>query len=163
MSKANRKISLSALFLVLGLGLVGWAIPLGGSTDGAQEAESAANGPRPVDDDMHHFMEYVFQPNYKRLKTGMANEPKDKNGWKAIKGDALTLAEGANLLLMRAPEEDADQWRTLSVAVRTSGSDLYQAARKSNYAVAREAYVKMLKQCNACHVQFADGEHQLRP
>jgi hypothetical protein len=83
--------------------------------------------------------------------------------WKGIKGDALTLAECANLLSMRAPDEDAPQWRKLSDTVRTHGAELYQAARKSDYTTARKAYVEMLDNCNACHQKFADGEHQLKP
>jgi len=118
---------------------------------------------KPVDDDMHHFMEYVFEPNYKRLKAGLAANPKDKSGWKSIKGDSLTLAEGANLLLLRSPEKNADDWRKLSVDVRRFGGEVYQAARKADYTAARKSYVAMLRCCNSCHKQFADGEHQLKP
>lgn len=131
--------------------------------DAAMGDDTTAAAPQPVDDSMHHFMEYVFEPNYKRLKVGMADEPADKAAWKAIKGDALTLAEGANLLLFRAPEEGAEQWRQLSVAVRQHGGELYQAARQSDYTTARKAYLTMLNNCNQCHKQFADGEHQLTP
>ena len=46
--------------------------------------ESAGSSP-PVADDMHHFMEYVFEPNYMRLKAKMAEAPKDKKAWNAIK------------------------------------------------------------------------------
>ena len=120
-------------------------------------------GPQPVDDSMHHFMEYVFEPNYKRLKASLASEPKDKQAWKGIKGDALTLAEATNLLMVRGPKQNGYAWAPLSVAVRTHGSELYQAARKSDYAAARKAYTTMLTNCNACHKQYADGKHQLKP
>ena len=79
------------------------------------------------------------------------------------RGDSLTLAESANLLLIRVPDEGAHEWRKLSVAVRAHGGELYQAARKSDYTAARKAYVMMLNKCNTCHEQFADGEHQLEP
>lgn len=116
-----------------------------------------------VDDDMHHFMEYVFEPNYKRLKKAMADRPGQKQVWKQIKGDALTLAECANLLMLRAPEENPGEWKKLSVAVREQGGWLYQAARKADYSQARVAYTGMLQRCNTCHQKFADGEHQLEP
>jgi len=163
MIKASKTITRGAPFVVISLAAFGWVLAIGDSSVGSQDAKFVARIPRPVDDDMHHFMEYVFEPNYKRLKAGMADEPKDKKAWKAIKGDALTLAECANLLLMRALDENADEWRRLSVAVRAHGSELYQAARKSDYTVAHKAYLNMLKKCNTCHTQFADGEHQLRP
>ena len=162
MTQTSKTIGLSAS-LVITLCAFGWALSSDDTSAGAPDAKVAAIMPRPVANDMHHFMEYVFEPNYKRLKAGMADEPKSKKAWKAIKGDALTLAECANLLLIRVPDEGADEWRKLSVAVRSHGDELYQAARKSNYASARNAYRNMLTKCNACHKQFADGKHQLQP
>lgn len=163
MSILPRNTRLSVLFIVLSLVVVACVMMRADFSARASEASAAAIQPQPVDDSMHHFMEYVFEPNYKRLRVSMADEPADKQVWKAIKGDALTLAESANLLLMRTPEEDADTWRELSATVRGHGSDLYQAARKSDYAAASKAYTTMLKSCNACHDHFADGEHQLEP
>ena len=116
---------------------------------------------KPVEDDMHEFMEYAFQPTYKRLKASMAEEPKDSNGWRPIKADSLILAEGGNLLLMRS-EGDVD-WDKFAVAVRRAGGKLYQSARKKDYAAAKTNYAAMLENCNACHQQFADGKHQLTP
>lgn len=135
----------------------------------AAEAEAASPNeevsmkPKPVVDSMHQFMEYVFEPSYKLLKTNMAAAPKDKQGWKPVKAGALTLAEGGNLLLMRAPDEDAKKWNELSVAVRERAGELYQAARGQNYPAAGKHYRVMLESCNACHQHFADGEHQLKP
>ena len=117
----------------------------------------------PVEDDMHEFMEYVFQPTYRRLKSQMAKSPKDKQVWKAIKSDALILAEGGNLLLLRKPPKDADDWKGYSLAVRASGSRLYDAGRKQDAAVASKHYRSMLENCNACHKQFAKGRYQLKP
>lgn len=133
------------------------------TTAQAEDLKPVPRVPAPVDESMHHFMEYVFEPNYKRLKVSMASEPEDRAIWKAIKGDSLTLAESANLLLLRAPKEDKDMWQVFSLAVRGTGGELYQAARKSDYAAAHKAYTRMLQHCNACHKEFADGKHQLTP
>ncbi|MFT4587790.1 MAG: hypothetical protein ACI9VS_000463 [Candidatus Binatia bacterium] len=122
-----------------------------------------APGPKPVEDSMHEFMEYVFEPGYKRLKKNMAAEPKDKNSWKAIKGDALALAEATNLLFQRKPEKDSEAWVTHAATARTKGAAFYAAARKRDYAAATKTYQAMLQSCNACHKQFAEGKHQLKP
>jgi hypothetical protein len=61
------------------------------------------------------------------------------------------------------PKENAGDWQKLSVETRTAGGEFYQAARAADYAKALEAYRGMLKRCNSCHDQFADGEHQLKP
>lgn len=163
MSKPSITAGLCALFLFISLVAFLAYLTTSDATIGAPQANSSAVRPHPVDDDMHHFMEYVFEPNYKRLKAAMADDPLDMKAWKAIKGDALTLAECANLLLMRAPDEDPDQWRMLSIAVRTHGGELYQAARNSDENAARRSYDNMLNNCNTCHRNFAGGEHQLQP
>lgn len=133
-------------------------------TANQDKAEPAANPeaiPVPVDDDMHHLMEYVFEPAYKRLKKSVATEPKDKAGWSAIKEDTLTLAESSNLLLHRLPEEDQKDWIKMAVEVRTEGGKLYQSARAKKFDQVTVEFSRLLKSCNACHDKFADGEHQL--
>lgn len=159
------KISLgNATFGVLLLGGALAAISAGPlMTARAESPSKSAAQPQPVEKDMHEFMEYVFQPTYKRLKLVMATAPADNAAWKGIKADSLILAEGGNLLLSRAPEKDAAAWNEISAAVREAGGQLYQAAKKKDYAAARPHYELMLKKCNACHDQFADGEHQLSP
>ena len=111
---------------------------------------------------MHEFMEYVFEPPYKRLRTAMASDP-DNAGWKAIKSDSLILAEAGNLLLLRHPEDNEASWREHSVAVRDLGKEFYTAARKKDYAAAKKGYTVLLQKCNSCHDKFAGGEHQLKP
>lgn len=133
------------------------------STTAHADTPTTQSQPQPVDKDMHEFMEYVFQPTYKRLKQAMAAEPADKSIWKGIKSDSLILAEGGNLLLLRKPQEDAASWDELSSSMRESGSLLYQSAKKKDYPAARQHYELMLKKCNACHDKFAGGEHQLSP
>ncbi|MBI1310068.1 hypothetical protein GC176_02085 [bacterium] len=117
----------------------------------------------PVEPSMHEFMEYVFQPPYKRLHAVMATEPADNAAWKAIKSDALILAEAGNLLLIRHPDENDQAWREHSAEVRELGGAFYQAARKKDYSAAKEQYSAMLQKCNSCHRIFADGKYQLTP
>lgn len=117
----------------------------------------------PVESDMHEFMEYVFQPTFNRLKPAMGAEPTNNQAWKSIKAESLILAEGGNLLLVRQPKEDAADWVKYSLQVREFGGGLYRAAIAKNYATARKNYESMVKSCNACHQQFAGGEHILTP
>jgi len=147
----------------------GWSVWGPSSVARAENVQQDDPAPRAVDPSMHEFMEYVFEPAYKRLKVDMAKKPADRRGWKGIKGDAMTLAEGGNLLLHRLPEKtnaantkNAD-WTKYSVQVRKHGGDLYRAAKKMDYETATASYKTMLTSCNACHTQFADGKHQLKP
>ena len=127
-----------------------------------EAADDATSDGKPlaVEKSMHEFMEYYFQPTYLRLKSTMAAAPADNQGWKAIKSDSLILAEGGNLLLGR---KDPAKWNEFSIAVRESGHELYRFARKKDFAQARQAYERMLTNCNSCHKQFAGGKHILAP
>jgi hypothetical protein len=121
------------------------------------------DGIQPVEDSMHEFMEYVFQPAYLRLKATMAAAPADNKGWKAIKSDALILAESCNLLFGRAPEDKAADWKGHAKAAREKGGQLYAAAKAKDFAATGTAWKTMLESCNACHKQFEDGKHILQP
>ncbi len=147
---------------LLGLCCTGWLsseLVLPSVTTAAESTEEAV----PVESDMHEFMEYVFQPTFKRLKPAMAAAPTDNQGWKTIKADGLVLAESANLLLVRKPGNDDADWVKHSVQVRTFGGQLYRSAKAKDFAAARKQYEAMIQNCNACHHQFAGGEHILTP
>jgi hypothetical protein len=116
----------------------------------------------PVEDDMHEFMEYVFQPTYQRLKASMAELSAEKANWGAIKSDALILAEASNLLGGRGEFED-EVWLKHAAETRKAGASLYRAAKAKSIEQARAEYKSMLGRCNACHDDFAQGEHQLEP
>lgn len=126
-------------------------------------AASADGEVAPVEDSMHEFMEYVFQPTYLRLKASMAAAPADNNGWKAVKSDSLILAESCNLLFVRTPDEHGEDWVKHAIASKSSGAELYKAARSKDFAAATAAYKTMLDNCNGCHKQFEDGKHKLKP
>ncbi len=117
----------------------------------------------PVEDSMHEFMEYVFQPTWLRLKASMAATPVDNKGWKALKSDSLILAESCNLLFARKPDEHGEDWVKHATASKTHGAELYKAAKEKNFEAATMAYKSMLNNCNACHKQFEDGKHILQP
>ena len=141
--------------LVLPCGITSCQVARGGDNS------PAGSDPVPVESNMHEFMEYVFQPTYKRLKSVMAKAPSDKQGWKSIKSDALILAEGGNLLLLRKSEKAPAEWTKFSLAVREAGGQLYRAAQQKDFSASRNAYEHMLTKCNSCHQQFAGGKHQL--
>jgi hypothetical protein len=125
--------------------------------------DTSQTGYVPVETDMHELMEYIFQPAFKRLKPAMENEPVDNSAWKTIKAEALTLAEGGNLILMRAPEEEKVIWTLHGTKVRGHGRIMYQAAKAKDFKLASQHYRMMLISCNACHYKFAGGEHILTP
>ena len=150
--------AIGALFLLAaGLLMLDSQVPTTAAAQAGKEKSAA-----PVEDDMHEFMEYVFEPTYLRLKEQMAVEKKDRPVWKKIKSDALILAEGGNLTLM-CSANDSPEWAEFWHFGGEFGGQLYQAAKKNDAAAASKNYTAMLGQCNACHKKFAGGKHQLKP
>ena len=86
-------------------------------------ADEEGNAPRmkPVEDDVHEFMEYAFEPFFHALKESMAEAPKDGKAWKPVKANSLILAENGNLLMLRGPEENNAEWNKLAADLRDQG------------------------------------------
>ncbi|WP_299466039.1 hypothetical protein [uncultured Gimesia sp.] len=146
--------------------LLGMGVALTWSQTAPSQAADAKDKPQtgvPVEPDMHEFMEYVFQPTYRRLKMSLAAEPENNQIWKAIKSDSLILAEGGNLLLLHKPENSRTDWDQHSIQVRQFGGQLYKAAKAKDFKASKAHFESMLKNCNACHKQFDNGKHQLKP
>ena len=77
MHQINRK-SLIGFIVLLGLGTAMVWSQSTQSLAGPDSKKSQAGVP--VEPDMHEFMEYVFQPTYKRLKHSIATEPEKPQG-----------------------------------------------------------------------------------
>jgi hypothetical protein len=163
--KEKRRMRTRTLVVAVVLVVAG----LCGSREGARSQQVGNGGdkaptkaaPMALDLTMHDFMEAVFQGTYRRLKAAIATAPKDNAGWKAVRTDAVVLAEGCNLVLLRTPKQDGDKWNELTVAVRDSGAELVKAAKARDFPTSRKAYELMIDRCNACHTKFDDGKNQL--
>jgi hypothetical protein len=159
--------TLTTLAGLLGIAVAAIAVtvslPPGGGAI-AQQAKTAKAAPiKPVEDDMHRLMEYFFEPAYARLKERLATEPADNDAWKAVRADALVLAEGSNLLVLHDAEDDQKRWNDDAMKVRDAASAAYAAARKKDLAETRKQYAAMIARCNACHEYSAGGEPVLEP
>ncbi|MFM8328044.1 MAG: hypothetical protein ACKN9U_24550, partial [Pirellulaceae bacterium] len=98
-----RSISFSLALIACGMLWCAAILPNHSNTASSEGTDAAI---KPVDVNMHDFMEGMFQAPYRRLKTAMEKEPMEPPAWKSLRSDALILAEGCNLLLTRLPEKD---------------------------------------------------------
>ncbi len=153
----------NAMYLTLCTTLVVICLSFLLQTSASEPTVGADEEIKPVDVNMHDFMEGMFQAPYRRLKVAMEKEPSDAQGWKALRSDALILTEGSNLLLIRKPEKDVADWVKYSIATRNAGTEIIKAGKQKNFAASKEAYVRMLDHCNACHKQFENGKHIMTP
>lgn len=160
-----RALTVFVVPFALVIGLSALHAPRATVVRAADKAPDKAPAPEvvPVQVNMHDLMEGVFQSPYRRLKAALAAEPKDAAAWKTIRSDSLILAEGGNMLLLRKPAKDADEWAKYSAASRDAGAELFKAAKAKDAPEAKKAYEAMLGHCNACHKKFDDGKHILTP
>lgn len=157
------KFACSLCAVLIASTAIGTLITIPTDAKGGYSPIATADIAAPVEDSMHEFMEYVFQPTYRRLKSSMATAPVDNKGWIAVKSDSLILAESCNLLFGRKPDEHGEDWVKHATASKMYGAELYKAAKEKNYEAATTAYETMLDNCNACHKQFESGKHILQP
>jgi hypothetical protein len=109
---------------------------------------------KPVDN-MHHFMEYVYEPTYNQLKKNVSTEPTAKEIWSKIKSGAMILAESSTLLAQRAPDKgDKDLWISSSLLVHQHGSKLFTASRQKDYEAVKKSFAAMSEGCKKCHQAF---------
>ena len=118
----------------------------------------------PVETNMHEFMEYVFQPTFRRLKPAMDPSHAAEPAWKTIKSDSLILAETSNLLLLHTPPEEESREVDRNECGRSRrGQPALQVGTSTGFRGQPQTYEQMLTSCNACHKQFAGGRHMLTP
>lgn len=67
----NRSLFFAAL---LTASTIGWLVSSTPSSHAAPASDKKTST-EPFESDMHEFMEYVFQPTFKRLQSAMATEP----------------------------------------------------------------------------------------
>ena len=124
-------------------------------TSSAQQVEKKQSDDFQPVDNMHHFMEYIYEPIYKELKPFTEKEPADKKAWSTMKKDAMILSEASTLLAQRVPTKgDADEWKKWSLQVHKYGAELYQAARKKDFENAKKHFAAMSEGCAKCHESF---------
>lgn len=123
--------------------------------DSAADARPTGSGELKPVDNMHHFMEYIYEPTFDDLKSALEKAPTDKAGWSQIKSGSLILAESSILLADRAPSKAAEaDWKNFSGIVYRGGSSLYRAARKKNYENVKQQFAIMSQGCSQCHKKF---------
>jgi hypothetical protein len=104
--------------------------------------------------DTHELMEIFTESLHKDLQAKMAKQPATPREWKVLGRDGYRAAEIANLIAMRKPEENGEEWLALAVEAQKIGVELGEATKKEDWPAAKAAYQSLIKNCNACHQKF---------
>ena len=102
------------------------------------------------------LMEGLAHPNFRGLDRLLAKKPAEAQTWTFARGQALLIAETANLLMLRPPRTKDGQpaWFERAADLRNVASKLAQTIAKQDYNASRSGLVTLANTCNRCHQTF---------
>ena len=89
--------------------------------------------------------------------------PKTNQEWTRLRNAAVTISEGANLLMMPPRAMDNEEWMKLSAALIDAGDVARQAAEAKDPEKLLEAGGAIFTICNDCHLKYEGAAVQTNP
>jgi hypothetical protein len=117
----------------------------------------AGSSPRPPTRNvgtMSDLMVKIIYPASDALFYIESRTPKTESEWTALEGQALMVAESANLLMMPGRARDQKQWMTDARLMLDAGADAYAAAKKRDVDGIVMVGERLLESCTSCHKNY---------
>jgi hypothetical protein len=106
---------------------------------------------------MSDLMVKIIYPASDALFYIESRTPKTDAEWTAIEGQALMVAESANLLMLPGRARDEKQWMVDARLMLDAGSDAYAAAKKKDVAAITALSDRLMESCTQCHKNYRPG------
>lgn len=103
---------------------------------------------------MSELMVRIIYPASDALFYIESRTPKTESEWGALEGQALMLAESANLLMMPGRARDQKQWMTDSRLMLDAAADALAAAKKRDVDGIVLVGERLLESCTSCHKTY---------
>ena len=101
------------------------------------------------------LMEGLAHPNFRGIERKLATRPEDTQAWTFARGQALLIAETANLLMLRPPKNKGEAiWFDRAMDLRLQATQLAQHLGKKDYERSRSSLQQVAGSCNRCHQSF---------
>jgi cytochrome c553 len=101
------------------------------------------------------LMEGLAQPNFRGLERSLNKKPLDDASWVFARGQALLIAETANLLMLRPPKNQGEAvWFERSMQMRGQALQLAQHLAKKDLEKSKAGMQSLATSCNRCHQSF---------
>src|SRR5262249_9620474 len=85
----------------------------------------------------------------------LKQKPAEDQAWTFARGQALLLAETANLLMLRPPKNEGEStWFERAMELRSAAVQLAQTIGKRDFQGSRAGFVSVANSCNRCHQAF---------
>jgi hypothetical protein len=101
------------------------------------------------------LMEGLAQANFRGLERLLRRKPADADAWTFARGQALLIAETANLLMLRPPRQQGQQvWFQRAMDLRTTATRLARDLANKDFESSLSSLRAMAGRCNQCHQSF---------
>jgi hypothetical protein len=101
------------------------------------------------------IMEGLVHANFRGLERLLGQKDPDARGWNFARGQALLIAEAANLLMLRPPKNQGQQaWFERSMELRGLATQLAQVLARKDLGRGRMSLQTLANSCNRCHQTF---------
>jgi hypothetical protein len=132
---------------------------------GAALAQSATTERPPTRNvgSMSDLMVKIIYPTSDALFYVESRTPKTETEWTALEGQALMLAESANLLMMPGRARDQKQWMADSKLMLDAGAAAVKAVKTKNVEAISAINEQLLESCTSCHKHYRPGYGQPKP
>ncbi|MSU78505.1 MAG: hypothetical protein EXS16_10475 [Gemmataceae bacterium] len=101
------------------------------------------------------LMEGLAHANFRGLERNLLKNPIDDQSWTFARGQALLIAETANLLMMRPPKTQGQAtWFEHTMNMRTQATQLAQRLAKKDIEQSKLGMTQLAGSCNRCHQTF---------
>ena len=121
-----------------------------------QAAPDSLGGPRPIGT-MSELMVHLIYPTSDAIFYILTRTPTTTAEWGTLEGQALMLAESANLLMMPSRARGRDQWIADAKLMLDVGEAALRAAKDKDVDALNELNDPLYVSCLTCHEHFRPG------
>jgi hypothetical protein len=121
-----------------------------------QPVPDSGGGPQPVGT-MSELMVHLIYPTSDAIFYILTRTPTSTAEWGALEGQALMLAESANLLMMPSRARGGEQWIKDARLLLDVGEAALRAAQDRDVEALSELNEQLYRSCITCHQHFRPG------
>jgi prophage DNA circulation protein len=111
--------------------------------------------------DVRELHDLLISPASDAVFNAATDVPTNAKGWSAARGQALVLAESANLLVIGTRVRDNGNWMNMSRALVDAAALAASAAAKKDAKALEAATDAITVSCMNCHQPYRDGGRQM--
>ena len=121
-----------------------------------QPVSDSVGSPRPVGT-MSELMVHLIYPTSDAIFYILTRTPTTTAGWGVLEGQALMLAESANLLMMPSRARGREQWIADAQLLLDVGEAALEAAQNRDVDALDQLNEQLYRSCVTCHQHFRSG------